>query len=426
MFHASCYVFHAMRETQLTTNDRCRMCRGTHLVKVFAFGPTPPANAFLTKAELTGTEPFFPLDVYFCEDCTLLQLRDVVDPEILFRNYLYVSSTSPAFVAHFESFARSVIERLLVQPGSLVIDIGSNDGILLKPFKALGMRVLGIDPATEIARRAAADGIPTIPEFLSSPLADRIVAEYGKAAIITANNVFAHINDLEAVVASVKQLLAPNGVFIIEAPYLVDFIEKKLFDTVYHEHLSYLAIRPLDRFFQSQGLKLFHAERTGSHGGSIRVFVERAEAARARTAAVDELLTLETTYKLGEITTYHAFARAIEKNKIALRDLLTKFKAEGKRIAGYGAPAKGNTLLNYFGIGPDTLDYVIDDSVYKQGLYTPGTHIPVVAASELETNRPDYLCILAWNFADPIMKKCASFSQSGGCFILPVPEPHIV
>lgn len=408
------------------TNECCRGCKGSRWERVFSFGPMPPANAFLAKEDLEKPEHWFPLDVYFCHDCTLLQLRDVVSPELLFREYVYVSSTSPSFVAHFESFAEGVVRRFGFTPETLAVDIGSNDGILLRPLKALGIRVLGVDPALDIARRATQEGIETLPYFFDRVLAERLVRERGHASLITGTNVFAHVNDLDELLGGVGILLDENGVFIIEVPYLVDFLEKNLFDTVYHEHLSYFALEPLITLFARHEMEVFDAERIPVHGGSLRVLVKKQGGRHAKEHRVDGLLRLEETQDLSAVRTYHYFAARIEQNKEELRKLLGELKASGALIAGYGAPAKGNTLLNYFGIGRELIAYIVDDSPWKQGLWTPGTHIPVVAADELSRMPPDYILVLAWNFADSIIKKLDSFRARGGKCIIPVPAPRVV
>lgn len=410
----------------MTRNEECRACKGRNLARVFSFGPTPPANAFLRREDLGKPELWFPLDVYFCQDCTLLQLLDVVSPDLLFRDYVYVSSTAPSFVAHFESFARAVHSRFGLTPASLAVDIGSNDGILLSPFKKIGVRVLGIDPAVKIAARATAEGIETLPFFFNPALAKKLGEERGRASVVTGTNVFAHINGWHDLLEGVKNLLAPDGVFIVEAPYAVDFLEKNLFDTVYHEHLSYIAIRPLMRLFPSHGMEIFDVQKVPVHGGTVRIFVKHKGAAHPRENAVQRFLDDEGKRGLGELKTYLDFGKKVEENKKRLSTLLHGLKAEGKRIAGYGAPAKGNTLLNYFKIGRDILDYIVDDSVWKQGLYTPGTHIPVVAREELVFRPPDYVLILAWNFAEEIMEKLGACKSAGGKFIIPVPEPQVV
>lgn len=404
----------------------CRMCKGKNLKKVISLAPTPPANAFLTKDELKKKEPFFPLEVNFCEDCGQLQLTHVVSPELLFRNYVYVSSTSPVFVAHFKEYANDLAKRFKLNSKSIVLDIGSNDGILLRPLKEMGVKVLGVDPAVKIAKKATADGINTIPDFLDTVLAKKIIKKYGYADVVCANNAFAHINDLDEIVKSVKILTDKNGVFVIEFPYLIDLIEKNYFDLIYHEHLSYFSIRSLQALFKRFEMEIFDAKKVSSHGGSLRVYVQKKGGNKKISPEVNKFLTLEMELGLNKIETYKKYAKKIEENKKKLMNLLEKLKIHGKTIVGYGAPAKGNTLLNYFKIGPKILDYIVDDSVYKQGLYTPGTHILVVASSQLSKTGPDYILILAWNFADSIINKLVDFKKTNGHFIVPVPQATII
>lgn len=403
----------------------CRVCKNKNLSQVLSFGPTPLANAFLSPKEIDSPEYYYPLDVYYCENCSFLQLGHVVSPTVLFGNYVYVSSTSPVFVNHFKKFADEVSQRFFLNKKSLVIDIGSNDGILLKPFKSLGIRVLGIEPASHIAKLAEKEGINTMPEFFSVKLAKKIVKKEGKAKIVTATNVFAHIDNLDEVVNGVKILLEDDGIFIIEAPYLIDFIEKRYFDLVYHEHLSYWSVKSLDKLFRRLGMMVFDVQKVDVHGGSIRVFVKKTKGHQKIERNVSTFFDREKKAKLDNKKTYLNFASLVLENRVKLMDLLTKLKLKNKRIVGYGAPAKGNTLLNYFKIGTDILDYIVDDSPFKQGLFAPGTHIPVVSSDKLKEEKPDYILILAWNFANPIMEKYAWFEKNGGKFIIPVPKPKI-
>lgn len=406
--------------------DFCRLCKSKTLERVLDFGKSPPANSFLTKSQLNNKEIFFPLTVNFCTNCGHLQLSVVVSPEILFRRYVWVSSTSRVTVAHFEEYARSVFRTLTLKKGDFAVDIGSNDGVLLKPFKKLGAHVLGIDPAKNVARRATREGIPTLPYFFSVKIAKRIAQKYGRANVITANNVFAHIHDLDEVVKGVYELLDTNGAFIIEAPYTIDLVEKNLFDIIYHEHLSYVSIRPLDRFFKRFGMQIFNVATRPVHGGSVRIFVKMTGAKHKINKSVQKFIDLEKRKKLGDINTYHEFANNITENKIKLLTLLRKIKREHKSIAGYGAPAKSTTLLHFFGIGRETLDFIADDSPYKQGLFSPGKHIPVVSPEEIFKRKPDYVLILAWNFADSIMKMHDKYKRTGGTFIIPVPSPKVI
>lgn len=402
----------------------CRLCGSTDLVEVLFFGETPLANAYLSSADLNKTEIFAPLVVHLCNSCKLVQLRDVVDPKILFSNYLYVSGTSPVFIAHFASYAKTVVEKFSLKEDSLVVDIGSNDGVLLSHFKEMGMKILGIDPAENIAREATKKGITTLAKFFTPDTARAIVVEHGKASIITANNVFAHTDDVIGFVESMKELLAEDGVFIFENQYLKDLVEKNLFDMVYHEHLCYYHLTPLIPFFKRFGLRIFDVERVPTHGGSIRVFVGWEDGPHMASERVERMRSEET--ELNDASTYRAFAGRIDTIGNELRSLLGELRREGKRIVGYGAPAKATTLCYALGIDGNMLEYIIDDAPLKQGLYMPGTHIPIKPSDMLYADTPDCCLILAWNFADSIVKNHQRFVTNGGMFILPVPEPRIL
>lgn len=405
-----------------TAVTACRVCKGTNLEKVLSLGSTPPANAFLRKEELQSPEHSFPLDILFCQDCSFVELGHVVSPDLLFRNYVYVSSTSNVFVAHFQSFAEEMIQRFHIRPTSLVVDIGSNDGILLRPYMQKGIHVMGVDPAVKIAEMATANGIETRPDYFSPAIAEDIKRTKGEAQLITATSVFPHINDLDQVVEGVKVLLAPDGVFVIEAYYLMDLIEKNLFDTIYHEHLSYFTVKTLRRLCDRLGMELFDVSKTDTHGGSLRAFIQRQGGPHPMSETVAQFIQEEEAKQMDKKETFISFQEKITQNKRELTDLLRGLKAAGKKIVGYGAPAKGNTLLNYFAIGPDVIDYIVDDSSWKQDLFTPGMHIPVVPFDHLKENPPDYILILAWNFADAIIKRCSDFVH----FIVPVPFARVV
>ena len=402
----------------------CRLCGSTDLVQVLSFGETPLANAYLASADLDTPELCAPLVVNACRACKLIQLRDVVDPEVLFSNYLYVSGTSPVFVAHFADYAKTVAQRFSLSGDSLVVDVGSNDGVLLSHFKKEGTKILGVDPAQNIAEEATRKGIPTIAKFFTPETARGIVAEHGKASIITANNVFAHTDDVVGFVESVKELLLPDGIFIFENQYLKDLIEQNLFDMIYHEHLCYYHLTPLVPFFQRLGLRIFDVEHVPTHGGSIRVFVGWEDGPHKTSEKVGHVLRGETV--LNTVSTYHAFAERIDAIGKKLRSLLGEFRRHDKRIVGYGAPAKATTLCYALGINGNMLEYIVDDSKMKQGLYMPGTHIPIKVPDTLYTDTPDYCLILAWNFADSIVKNHQQFIKNGGAFILPVPIPRIL
>lgn len=411
----------------VSKRSTCRLCESERLRLVLSLAPTPPANAFVGAAERGSAQEVFPLDLYFCEDCTHVQLLDVVDPSVLFEHYVYVSGTSPAFVRHFKSYAADVAAVAGPLDNALVVDIGSNDGTLLRAFRDdQGARILGIDPARNLAEAATAAGIETLPEFFTPAIARRIVGERGTAAVVTANNVFAHIDDLGGVVDGVDALLAPDGVFVFEVSYLLDVVEQVLFDTIYHEHLAYHSVRALIPFLARHGLEVIEAQRVATHGGSLRVIAQRAGAKRSRGASVDALLALEEAAGLHLVETFDRFARRIADLGAELKDLLHGLKRDGKSIAGFGAPAKATTLMYQFALDAGVIDYIIDDNPLKQGTFTPGMHIPVVSSDVLKTSAPDYLLILAWNFADPIIEKNRAFQDGGGHFIVPVPKVRVV
>ena len=404
----------------------CRLCDSGDLSLVLSLTPTPPANAFVTADALNAPQECFPLDLSLCGECGHLQLLHVVDPSLLFADYVYVSGTSPSFVAHFEDYAASVIKAYQPPPGALVVDIGSNDGTLLGFFQQAGMAVQGIDPARDIAKAASEVGIETLNAFFDAALAVQIREKKGAAAVVTANNVFAHIDDLASMVAGVRTLLDDDGVFVFEVSYLTDVLEKTLFDTIYHEHLSYHTVAPLVSFFAANGMELITADRVDTHGGSLRGVAQLAGGARAVASSVAACLELEDRLGLVRPGTFHDFAQRIDVLKTSLRDLLAGLKAEGRSIAGYGAPAKATTLIYHFGLSPDIIDFIVDDSPLKHGLYSPGLHVPVLPSGAIAEHRPDYLLILAWNFAQPIMANNSAFHEAGGRFIIPAPELEVV
>lgn len=405
--------------------DTCRLCDGADLVAVLSLEPTPPANAFVPPEAAGEEQRRFPLDVHFCEGCGHVQLSDVVDPRILFENYVYVSGTSPVFVGHFEDYAGALIDRFAPPDGGLVVDIGSNDGTLLAAFGRRGMTVLGVDPARDIAAAAGRRGIETVCDFFTPGLARRLRDQRGAASLVTANNVFAHADDLSGMVAGVRTLLAADGVFTFEVSYLVDVDQGTLFDTIYHEHLSYHTVKPLRAFFAARDMDLFAVQRIDTHGGSLRGMVQHRGGRWPADGSVDRLVALEERLGLDRAETMRAFGRRVEALGEAFRAKVSAIKAEGRTIAGYGAPAKATTLMYQFGIGPETIDFIVDDSPWKQGLLSPGLHIEVVPAEVLYQRRPDYLIVLAWNFAGPIIEKHATYHRRGGRFIVPLPQLEI-
>ncbi|OGD86269.1 hypothetical protein A2164_03790 [Candidatus Curtissbacteria bacterium RBG_13_35_7] len=415
-----------MKKQRVKKAIYCRICKNKKLNKILSLGLSPLANSFLRPNELKSHEDFFPLELNICRHCGLVQLADIVNPKLMFDTYLYVSSTSQTFIDHFERFAQDTSKRFNLSRNDLIIDIGSNDGILLKPFDKLGIRTLGIDPAKNVARIARKNGIETITKYFDRDIANRIIAKYGKARLITGINVFAHINNWGELIQGVKVLLTDDGIFIIEVPYLLEFIKKNLFDTVYHEHLSYIAVKPLIKFFKQNGLEIFDVHKVETHGGSIRIFIKRENAKYKIQKSVFDSLKEEKEAGLTLLRTYKEFSINVLNNKKRLMKLLNALKKDSKRIIGYGAPAKGNTLLNFFGINHDLIDYIVDDSPLKQGLYTPGSHIPITSPNKIKRTKVDYILILAWNFADSIIKNHDYLKRKGIKFIIPVPIPKIV
>jgi novobiocin biosynthesis protein NovU/D-mycarose 3-C-methyltransferase len=386
----------------------------------------PLANRFLAAAELKEKELTYPLEVYLCGQCHLVQLADVVSPEILFGNYAYFTGVSKDMTRHLQELAHEAFVFLRRKRGAGVLDIGSNDGTLLVQFSELGFRTLGVEPASNIASIARENGIRTINAFFDISVAHRILKEEGKCDIISATNVFAHVDDLDSFVEAAKLLLTDDGFLVIEVPYLVDMIRNTEFDTIYHEHLSYFRVQPLSKFFIGHGLKIVRVKRVPVHGGSIRLYVSKEDSQRTPKPSVARFEANEEKLGFNSEKPYRDFADRVVAIRDDLRDMLATLKGQEKKIAGYGAAAKGNTLLNWCKIGPDTIEYIVDDTPAKQGKFTPGTKIPIVSRARLSDERPDYLLILAWNWLQEIMRKEASYMAGGGRFIVPIPTPRIL
>ena len=416
-----------MSELGYYLRTSCRMCAGSALRRVMSLGATPPGNTFLTEAELGRPEPVYPLELHLCSDCGHVQLGHVVDARILYQNsYSYVSGTSPVFVRHLRDYAAHVIKRFDLKPGSLVVDIGSNDGTALRFFAEAGMRVLGVDPAVEIAARATKSGIPTVCDFFSRDLAMRLRAEHGPAAFITSHNACAHIDDLDSVFAGVEHWLEAAGVFGCEVGYFLDVFENTWFDTIYHEHLDYHTVGPFRSLLSRVGMMPLRVERVSPQGGSLRLFAQKVGGPGYEDETIAELIELERAAGLDSPATFEAFASRISAVGASLRELLTGLKREGKTIAGYGAPTKATTLMAHFGLGREHLDFIVDDNPLKQGLFSPVSHVPVLAPDELYRRRPDYVLVLAWNFADSIMATHRRYADEGGRFAIPMPEARVI
>ena len=415
-----------MNLNYLQKKYKCRLCQSSDLVSVLKLASTPPANAFISKEKLQIKQKKYPLEIFFCKNCFHVQLTEVVDPKELFENYVYVSGTSSVFVDHFLNYAKDIIQRFNPSRDQYVLDIGSNDGTLLKFFKSMGFSVIGIDPAKEISKKASKEGINTINGFFNLETSQIIKKKYSKASVITANNVFAHCDDLSGMTEAISDLLAPGGIFVFEVSYLVDVYQKTLFDTIYHEHLSYHSVSPLMNFFKSKKMELIDVMKVNTHGGSIRCVVKNKEDSPEINDSVKTFINFENSLSFDESDTFVNFAKQIKERKQELNQLLFRIKSEGKSIAGFGAPAKATTLMYEFGLNSDILDFIVDDSPLKQELFSPGLHIPIYSSSFIDTLKPDYLLILAWNFSDSIIKKNKKFHESGGKFIIPLPKFEVI
>jgi SAM-dependent methyltransferase len=402
---------------------RCISCNSERLAPILSLGNTPLANALLTEQQLSAEEPRFPLDLTLCEACSLVQITEIVPPQKLFSEYAYFSSFSDTIVAAAKSLAARLVRERKLGPQSLVVELASNDGYLLQHYLSAGIPVLGVEPAANIARVANERGVRTRNEFFGSDYARRLVQEGMSADVLHANNVLAHVADLNGFVAGIAAILKPHGVAVIEVPYLRDLIEKCEFDTIYHEHLCYYSVSALTPLLARHDLVLTDIERIPVHGGSLRLFAGKSG---APGAAARKLLEEESAAGMRDLAYYADFAERVERIRRDLLALLQKLKAEGKNIAAYGASAKGSTLLNFFGIGADLIDYVVDRSTEKQGRYTPGAKLPIFAPSRLAQCRPDYLLLLAWNFLDEVLAQQAAYRAAGGKFIVPVPWVRIV
>jgi len=391
---------------------------------VLSLGNTPLANALLRQDQLSESEPTWPLELVWCPDCSLAQITETVPPEVLFRDYAYFSSFSDTMVSH----ARSIVDRLLktrnLAADSLAVEIASNDGYLLQWYHKAGIPVLGIEPAQNIAKVAESErSIRTISDFFGRDLAGQLADSGQKADVIHANNVLAHVADLNGVVAGFATLLKPNGIVVVEVPYLKDLLDHVEFDTIYHEHLCYFSLTALSRLFMQHGLEIVDVERMTIHGGSLRVFAAHAGSESVQPS-VSQLIAEESMWVL-DVQSYDSFSARVETLRRELVGLLDSLKSKGKSIVVYGASAKGSTLLNYFDIGPETLDFVVDRSTVKQGMYTPGTRLEICPPSRLIEDQPDYCLLLTWNFAEEVLKQQSQYRQNGGKFIIPIPEVRV-
>jgi SAM-dependent methyltransferase len=406
----------------------CRSCGDGGLVPILTLGQTPLANALLTQQQLVEPEPTYPLELVLCRQCALVQITETVPPEKLFSDYAYFSSFSDTMLQHARAITGRLTESRKLTAASLVAEIASNDGYLLQYYQQAGIPVLGIEPAANIARVARQErGIRTVCQFFDEPLAQQLAYNGDRADIVHANNVLAHVADLNGVVAGIHALLKDGGLAVIEVPYIKDLIDHVEFDTIYHEHLCYFSLTALDRLFQRHGLLIVDVERIAIHGGSLRIFASKppVDGEPMRSAAVTHLLAEEAAWGVDREDFYRDFGTRVEKVRSDLVTLLRQLKAENKRVAVYGASAKGSTLLNYFGIGRDLLEFVVDRSTFKQGRYTPGTHLKIHDPARLVDDMPDYVLLLTWNFADEILAQQAEYRSKGGQFIIPIPDVRV-
>lgn len=402
------------------------MCESTRLYRYLDLGFTPLADRLLSNAQLDEEEIYYPLRLVLCEDCGLHQLDFVVDPVILYqKDYPYDMSTTMTGGLHWKQFAQEIVSFLPLKPNSLVIDIGSNSGVLLQKFKEHKMRVLGVDPAMNIVRLAIERGIPTICDFFDEHVALPIVNEYGKASLITGSNVFAHIDNLQGVMRAVNNILTDDGVFIFESPHCLRLIQNLEYDTIYHEHLSYLSIKPVVQFVKRFDMEVCNVFETPIHGGSIRVMICR-KGARPISRIVEELISREEASDIYNPAALEIFAQKVAAHRASLVELLDSIKRQKRTICCVSAPAKGMTLLNYCNIRPGMIDFCSEKSPLKIGRYTPGGHIPIVSDESFKEKAPDFALLLAWNFASEIIKNLSDYQSRGGKFIIPIPKPVII
>lgn len=403
----------------------CRLCGSTNLEIGFQLKPSPIGDAYITADRLGEVQPLFPIDQFICQECGLAQLLDVIAPEVLYGDYIYVTSSSLGLDDHFRRYADAVLASVRPAQGSLVVDIGSNDGTLLRAFKERGMRPLGVEPAQHIANAATAMGVETIGRFFTPDLAREIRAAHGPASIITANNVFANVDDVQTMTKGIRELLSPNGVFVCESYYIADVVKNMVFDFVYHEHISSFAVTPLHSFFKRMGMRLIDVTRVPTKGGSLRYTVGLADGPRSEAASVAAMLDEERREGVCDPKTYHEFSARIDVLRSQTLNLLNGLKKAGRSIAGFGASITATTLIYHFGIG-EFLEYLVDDNPAKQGLFSPGLHLPVYPGSVLGERKPDDTVILAWRYAEPIIRNHAAYLSAGGRFIVPVPELKFV
>jgi len=402
---------------------KCRFCAAPLQQTFVDLGMSPLCESFLAADQINAAEPFYPLHVHVCGQCFLVQLQEYVTPENIFSDYAYFSSYSDSWLAHAKNYAEKMTRELSLDTKSLVVELASNDGYLLQYFVALQVPVLGIEPAANVAKVAVSKGVQTLVKFFNCDTARQLVAEGRQADLLLGNNVLAQVPDLNGFVSGMKILLKPNGTITMEFPHLLRLMQENQFDTIYHEHFSYFSLFTADKIFAAHGLRLFDVEELSTHGGSLRIFACHAEdSLRKPTARFQDLLSREVHAGVADLATYASFSEQVQETKRKLLHFLIAARRAGKRLAAYGAPGKGNTLLNYCAIRTDFLDYTVDRNPHKHGKFLPGTHIPIFSPERIRETRPDYLLILPWNLKDEIMAQCGYIREWNGQFVVPIPE----
>lgn len=405
----------------------CRFCNTKLKHQVVSLGSSPLSNSFLTEEQLQKSESFYPLEVYVCDNCFLVQLQEFESPEHIFSDYAYFSSYSDTWLKHAEEYVNKMIHSYSMDHKSFAVEIASNDGYLLQYFVKAGIPVLGIEPAANVAEVARQKGIPTVTIFFGSTTAVRLAQEKKKADLLLGNNVLAHVPDINDFVVGLKILLAPQGVITMEFPHLMRLMEEVQFDTIYHEHFSYLSFMTVEKIFSAHGLDLFDVEELSTHGGSLRIYARhKDDDTKLISSRVHELRQTEIDAGYADINFYLNFDNKVKAIKRNILKFLIKAKEEGKSIVGYGAPAKGNTLLNYCGIRTDFIGYTVDRNPHKQSRYLPGSHIPIFSPEKVKETRPDYLFILPWNLKDEIMEQMNHIREWDGKFVIPIPRVQVI
>jgi hypothetical protein len=414
-----------MAKEPIRHDTTCRLCGSNKILTVFHLTPTPPEDQFVSTEQLHVPQDVYPLDLALCGACGYVFLCYILNPEISYSDYIYVTKVTRGLQKHYEEYADDILVMIQPKAGSLVVDLGSNDGSMLVAFKKRGMKILGVEPAQMIGKRANDAGITTIVDFFTDRVMEYIIHKHSKACIVTANYMYANIDDLMSFTSNVAKLLAEDGVFVVQTGYHSEQMKIKMFDYIYHEHFSYFTLKVLRYLFARCGLELIDAQKTSAKGGSIRTVAQLAGGKRSVSERVEEIIREEATAGLERADTYFEFAIEIDNAKKKISDLLYKLKTEGKCIVGYGASHSTTTLIYNFGLA-QFMEYLVDDNPIKKGLYSPGYHIPVLSPQALYERKPDYVLILAWNYAEPIIEKHKAFMEQGGKFIVPLPELKII